>query len=71
MAFNAGRAKQSVAQLCHQRQRDINIQSAVGNRAGKALHILRGKVAKMRPPVKNFGERVRFNHHVNRIAFES
>ncbi|MNT42366.1 hypothetical protein D3C72_1787850 [compost metagenome] len=71
VAFNAWRAKQTVAQLGHQRHRDIHVQPAVSHRANQTLRILRRKVVKVWPPVDNFGERVRFDHHVCRRAFES
>jgi len=71
VAFNARRAEQTVTEFSHKRDRRINIQSAVGNRAGKRFRILRRKVAKVRPPVKNFGERMGFDHHINRFARES
>jgi hypothetical protein len=59
-----------MAQLRHQRDRGIDIQPAVGNRAREAFSILRRKVLKMRPPVDNFGERVRFDHHIT-VALSS
>ena len=71
MPFNTGRPKQAVPQLGHQRDRRIHIQPAVGNWPGKGFSILQRKVLKMRPPVDNFGERVRFYHHIHRRAFES
>ncbi|SYE80045.1 Uncharacterised protein [Klebsiella pneumoniae] len=58
-------------QLCHQRDGGVDVQPAISNRARNTQHILRRKVLKVCPPVENFGERVGFYHHVNRIAFKS
>ncbi|VTP83294.1 Uncharacterised protein [Leclercia adecarboxylata] len=54
VAFNARRAEQTVTEFSHKRDRRINIQSAVGNRAGKRFRILRRKVAKGAAPSKEF-----------------